>query len=559
MTDNSSTKPIELLLIEDNPGDALLIEEMLSEVKGFPFTFDHVPRLSEGLERMASGTVGVALLDLSLPDSHGLETVARARAQSPGVPIVVMTGLDDEETGIAAVKMGAQDFLVKRQLDGNLLVRSLRYAVERKRAEEQARRHQEHITALHEIERAITSTLDLHSLLSILLEKIDQLLPYPATTVRLWNKESACLEPVACRNLHEESWKLIARESGRGVTSLVLEKKAPVTIKNVQRDPCVRNPDFCRQHNLVSYLEVPLIVKEELLGVLGFYTREEHDFSKEEIEFLSTVAGQAAVAIQNSQLYQQTRDQAIELERADRIKNEFLSVVSHELCTPVNVIMGYTKMVKDGMMGELNPEQDRALGKVSVCAKDLLAMINDILRVTMIESHGLSVVRTKFNMSVLVDVLRASCEIPPGKKEVTLHWDCPAKLPVINTDNEKLAQILQNLINNAIKFTEKGLITVSVRPLPQEESVEFTVHDSGIGIPNEILATVFDKFHQADSSSTRNHNGVGLGLYIAKKLTELLGGSITVQSELGKGSAFTVRLPCMGGDKDTALIADSIH
>ena len=558
MTDNSSTKPIELLLIEDNPGDALLIEEMLSEVKGFPFTFDHVARLSEGLERMASGTVGVALLDLSLPDSHGLETVARAHAQSPGVPIVVMTGLDDEETGIAAVKMGAQDFLVKRQLDGNLLVRSLRYAVERKRAEEQARRHQEHITALHELERAITSTLDLHSLLSILLEKLDQLLPYPAATVRLWNKESACLEPVACRNLHEESWKLISCESGRGVTSLVLEKKAPVTIKNVQRDPCVRNPDFCRHHNLVSYLGVPLIVKEELLGVLGFYTREEHDFGDEEIEFLSTVAGQAAVAIQNSQLYQQTRDQAIELERANRIKNEFLNVVSHELRTPVNVIMGYTKMVKDRMMGELNPEQDRALGKVSVCAKDLLAMINDILQVATIEGQGLSVVRTKFNLSAVVDVLRTSCEIPPGK-EVTLHWDCPSELPVINTDNEKLAQILQNLINNAIKFTEKGLITVSVRPLPQEESVEFTVHDSGVGIPNEILATVFDKFHQADSSSTRNHNGVGLGLYITKKLTELLGGSISVQSELGKGSAFTVRLPCMAGDKDTTLIDDSIH
>src|SRR5207237_10705174 len=112
MTANSSTKPIELLLIEDNPGDALLIEEMLSEVKGFPFTFDHVARLSEGLERMASGTVGVALLDLSLPDSHGLETVARAHAQSPAVPIVVMAGLDHEEAGIAPVKMAAAEALV---------------------------------------------------------------------------------------------------------------------------------------------------------------------------------------------------------------------------------------------------------------------------------------------------------------------------------------------------------------------------------------------------------------------------------------------------------------
>lgn len=545
MTDNSSTKPIDLLLIEDNLGDALLIQEMLSEVKGFPFTFHRVERLSEGLERMASGTVGVVLLDLSLPDSHGLDTVARAQAQSPRVPIVVMTGLDDEETGIEAVKMGAQDFLVKGQLDGNLLVRSLRYAVERKRAEEQVRRHQEHITALHEIERAITSTLDLRSLLNILLEKIDRLLPYPAATVRLWNKESACLEPVACRNLDEESWKLISRKSGRGLTSLVLEKKAPVTIKNVQHEPCVRDPDFCLQYNLVSYLGVPLIDKDEFLGVLGFYTREEHEFCDEEIEFLSTVAGQAAVAIHNSQLYEQTRDQGIELERANRIKNEFLSVVSHELRTPVNVIMGYTKMVKDRMMGELNLEQDRALGKVSVCAKDLLAMVNDILQVTTIEGHGLSVARTKFNLSALVDVLRASCEIPPGK-EFTLHWDVPSKLPVINTDNEKLVQILQYLINNAIKFTEEGRITVSVRPLPQEESVEFIVQDSGIGIPNEILPTLFEKFHQADSSSTRNYTGVGLGLYIAKKLTELLGGTITVQSEPGKGSAFTVRLPCEG-------------
>src|SRR5919197_363673 len=557
MTD-SPTQSIEVLLIEDNLGDALLIEEILSEVKWFPFTLDRVERLSQGLERMASGTVGVALLDLSLPDSHGLDTVARAQLHSPRVPIVVMTGLDDEQTGIEAVKMGAQDFLVKGQLDGNLLVRSLRYAVERKRAQEQVRRHQEHMTALHQIERAITSTLDLRSVLNIFLEKIDRLLPYSAATVRLWNKKSGRLEPVACRNLDEESWKLISRKSGRGVTSMVLEKKAPVTIKNVQHEPCVRDPDFCRRHNLVSYLGVPLIVKDEFLGVLGFYTREEHDFGDEEIELLSTVAGQAAGAIQNSQLYEQTRDQAIELERANRIKNEFLNVVSHELRTPVNVIMGYTTMVKDRMMGELNLEQEGALGKVAVCAKDLLAMINDILQVATIEGRGLSVLRTKFNLSALVDVLRANCEIPPGK-EVTLHWDYPSRLPAVNTDNEKLTQILQNLINNAIKFTEKGRITVSVRPLREEEGVEFIVQDSGIGISDGILATIFEKFHQADSSTTRNHNGVGLGLYITKKLTELFGGSITVQSELGKGSAFTVRLPCTAGDEDNVAIADSMN
>jgi signal transduction histidine kinase len=287
-------------------------------------------------------------------------------------------------------------------------------------------------------------------------------------------------------------------------------------------------------------------------------TREKNTTGDEEIELLSTVAGQAAGAIQNSQLYEQTRDQAVELERANRIKNEFLNVVSHELRTPVNVIMGYTTMVKDRMMGELNLEQEGALGKVAVCAKDLLAMINDILQVATIEGRGLSVLRTKFNLSALVDVLRATCEIPPAK-EVALHWDYPSKLPAVNTDNEKLTQILQNLINNAIKFTEKGRITVSVRPLREEEGVEFIVQDSGIGISDGILPTVFEKFHQADSSTTRNHNGVGLGLYITKKLTELLGGSITVQSELGKGSAFTVRLPCIASDEDNAFITEPLN
>lgn len=163
----------------------------------------------------------------------------------------------------------------------------------------------ERVRALHEIDNAITSTLDLRTVLHVLMEKIDLVLPYSATTVRLFNEASGFLEPIACRNLNEKEWKADKWKGGRGIPNVVFESKAPWTVSNVQTDPSIKDTEFFRKHSLVSYLGVPLVVKAEILGVLGFYTREEHDFSAEEVEFLSTIAGQAAIAIHNSQLYEQ--------------------------------------------------------------------------------------------------------------------------------------------------------------------------------------------------------------------------------------------------------------
>jgi signal transduction histidine kinase len=418
---------------------------------------------------------------------------------------------------------------------------------ERKRAEEKVQQNLKRIQALHEIDLAINSTLDLHIILDVLLEKIDLFLTYPtASTIRLLNKESGVLEPVTCRNLNEVVWKAKEGESGRGPANAVFQDKALLMVGNVQTDPRIRDREFFQRYGLVSYLGVPLIAKREVLGVLGFYTKEEHQFSNEEIEFLNTLAGQAAIAINNAQLYE-------EMVRANRIKNEFLSVMSHELRTPLSVVMGYVGMIKEGMLGEINKQQEEALQKVLGRAGDQLDMINEIMQTTQLEAHAIIANEESFDLRNLLDKLKSDYEIRADKKDIRLNWHYPAAAMSISTDGAKLKQILQNLINNGLKFTDEGSVTVSVRIAadksnPQSPTqprfVEFTVADTGIGIPKEAQDSIFHKFQQVDSSETRLYGGVGLGLYIVKNFTDLLGGTVEVDSEPGKGSTFTIAIPC---------------
>lgn len=447
---------------------------------------------------------------------------------------------------------------------------------ELKQARDETQRNLDRIRALHEIDLAITSTLDLKSVLGVLLEQIDLVLPHVATTVRLSNPENAFLEPVACRNLDDKEWKAEAWRQGRGLANVVFETTSAIIIRDVQTDPRVRDTEFYRKHKLVSYLGVPLVAKEKTLGVLGFYTKEEHEFTGDEIESLQTLAGQAAIAIHNSQLYEQTRKQAEELqkkaeelERSNKVKDEFLSVMSHELRTPLNVVLGYTGMIQDGMLGEVNPNQQDACAKILNRTNDLLSMVNSILFTTSLESKAVKAEQHPVNLTHLLGELKSAYDTSLAK-DVALVWNYSPDLPSVVTDGVKLKHIFQNLINNAVKFTDKGSVTISARmveasrqqaidpslvPLASRLSggsrlsphaskwVEFQVADTGIGISKEMQSVIFDKFKQVDSSETRLYGGVGLGLYIAKQFTEMLGGTVGVESEPGKGSTFKVRIP----------------
>jgi signal transduction histidine kinase len=322
----------------------------------------------------------------------------------------------------------------------------------------------------------------------------------------------------------------------------VCETQAFLVIPNLQADPRVREPGFYEKQGLFSYLGIPLIAKGDVLGALGFYTRAVHNFTEQEVQFLRTLGGQAAIAIQNSQLYEKTKSQAAELEKANEVKSEFLSVMSHELRTPINVMMGYVELVQQGLLGEIKPQQNEALKKSLDHSRNLLGLVSDILQATKIQAQDVELNPSTVNVKRVLEELRMSYELSL-KKDLALHWDVPADFPEVETDGNKVKHILQSLIDNAIKFTVEGTVRISARNFPANHKWELQVADTGRGIAADKIPLIFDLFRQLDSSAKRSHEGIGLGLFLAKKHTELLGGELKVHSELGKGSTFTLTLP----------------
>lgn len=432
----------------------------------------------------------------------------------------------------------------ERGLEPVAAVCILRDIGQHKLAEQQIRRHGERQAALYELNLAASSTLDLGAVLAVLLDRLAQLVPGNAMTVELLRAGSQELAKIAGRGIDERQWQ--ARQPSIAAAGHpVVRAKDTVLVSDLNLIAGGLDRQYFLSQGFTAYLGLPLIAKDEVIGVVSFYARQPRHYSSDELTFLRALASHAAVAIRNSDLYQQTMRQARELARANEIKEDFLSVMSHELRTPLNVIAGYTKLLQEGMMGEINAEQNKALDKVTHHAGELLFMVNSIMHATKIEAGLVQAEKQRFNLNEFFAALKTLYDYPHGS-EIELRWHFPNDLPVIDSDQEKLKHVLQNLINNAIKFTDRGTVTVTARHLAERQAVEISVSDTGIGIGAEELPHIFERFRQADGSRTRTHGGVGLGLHIVKTFTELLGGTVSVTSAPARGSTFTVVIPCNG-------------
>jgi signal transduction histidine kinase len=322
-----------------------------------------------------------------------------------------------------------------------------------------------------------------------------------------------------------------------------MKSAEPVIVRNVFADADVENLEFFKKEGLVSIIGMPLIANGDSLGCLVYAAREEHIFAGEEIEFLTTLAGQAAIAIHHSQLYRQSQQQTEELRHAHKIKDEFLKVVSNELKTPLNVISGYSDMFNQGLLGQLTPIQEKAIETIERQSKELDGLISKVLQVSDIESETLRAAKNEVNLWEFMSELRAEYDFPLAKN-VKIIWEYPGDLPTVQSDRPKLKRIAENLINNAIKYTNHGTVLISLNYLAPSKVLELKVADSGIGMSTERRGVIFEKFRQLqETHSVLQHGGVGLGLYIVKKYMDILGGEIRLDSEPGKGSTFTMRIP----------------
>ena len=237
------------------------------------------------------------------------------------------------------------------------------------------------------------------------------------------------------------------------------------------------------------------------------------------------------------------QQQADELRHAHKIKDGFVKSVSSELKTPLNVITGYTDMFREGLLGELTPIQEKAIETVAHQAKELQGLISSVLLVTNLEAESIHAELHDLNLWEFLAELRAAYD-QPRAKNIALIWDYPADLPTVQGDRSKLKHILRNLIDNALKFTDVGTVTITVRYLAATKLLEFKIADSGVGIPAAQVAAIFERFRQVESADTRiPRGGFGLGLYVVKKFLDVLGGTIDVESHAGAGSTFTLKIP----------------
>jgi signal transduction histidine kinase len=291
-----------------------------------------------------------------------------------------------------------------------------------------------------------------------------------------------------------------------------------------------------------SCLGAPLFVKDEVLGVLSLYTRDGRRFSNDDIDFVKQLSNQAAVAIYNSQLYERTLNQAAELLKANKAKDEFLSVMSHELRTPLNIIMGYLRVLQDKMLGDLTNDQTQALGTIEKQSNELLGLINSVMEATLLQTGEVTIDPQPVSPTDIFKTLKSRIALPP-EKALKVTWRCDSNLPTLVSDSAKLERILQIFIDNGIKFTEEGSVTITADYAAKQSATVFTVTDTGIGIPEESREKIFEVFRQVDNSRTREHGGLGLGLFIAKRFAHLIGAEIAVESQVGKGSMFTLTVP----------------
>jgi signal transduction histidine kinase len=296
-------------------------------------------------------------------------------------------------------------------------------------------------------------------------------------------------------------------------------------------------PSWLSRWDLHSFAAIPLRLRGEIIGYVtaGSHT-DPCPFTAKARRVLTGIAQQTVTAIENGRLLSNLR-------AANSLKSEFISTMSHELRTPLNAIIGYNELLGDGEFGAVSERQREVCGKVLQYSRQLLELIQATLDVSRMESGALPVTLAP------VDVPRLLAEV---EREIPAAWIKPgvrvavvadADIPILQTDHPKLKMVVRNLVHNALKFTDAGSVTASAATDAARQCLVITVADTGIGISPEAQRIIFDMFRQVDGSDRRRHDGVGLGLYIVRRLTALLGGTIAVESEVGRGSRFEVRFP----------------
>jgi signal transduction histidine kinase len=478
-------------------------------------------------------------------------------SRQAGCHFLAMLPIKIQDSLLGAMSISGKETRVLADEEMQLLTSMCEHiavAVEKGNLFEQVKTRSRHLEVLNTIGAAIGQSLNLDEVLDQAVDKIAKNVGFHAAWIYQFSDRDGLLHMKAFHGLSDDMASSMAtREPNVGTIGHVLATGESLVFEDISNDD--RYHELSRGGTVASLGfasagAFSIKAKEKIIGTLHVANRSKRHFSADEIELIQSLANQIGVATVNAMLFNEVNEKTKELAKtnqdlvdATRAKSEFIAAMSHELRTPLNIVIGSSDLLRDGFFGEIADGQKDATDKISRNARVLLKMINDVLTISQFEAARISLDVSTVEVDDVIEQARAMVEQINRDKHLEVRWQVDPSVPPLMTDSLKLEEILQNLIGNAFKFTPKGYIEVRVNNRPDQDRVEFTVADTGIGIAVEDQAKIFNAFEQLKDAHTGHFNGVGLGLNIVRRYLDLMQGEISVESQPGQGSKFTFSVP----------------
>lgn len=540
-----------------------------------------------GLDFTSNNMVDDELAQVTNPPDHPIETEALPAEPQEIIDTVRQLQQSKEalESKIEAGSANLKDANERLRLELH----------ERRRAEAELQQRNRELTILQDAGLAITSSLDLRYVLDTVAQEMVRLLNVESCAISEFNRADDTVVKAAEYHASQGWWdpdssRDLYHLADYPVTRMVLEEQVveQTTIQQTYLDPAELT--LMQRRQLKTLMLVPMVFQRHVVGLVELKdSRVERTFNHEEISLAKLLANQAASAIENARLYQKAQQEIVErkqaeaalveerallaqrvrertaelskvnaeLARAARLKDEFLAAMSHELRTPLHAILGSAEILRENIYGDLNEKQLKYTRNIEEGGRHLLELINDILDLSKIEAGKMELDLRPISVSSVSEASVRLVKQLAHKKQLQLTLTSDDGITNLLADERRLKQMLVNLLSNAIKFTpEGGQIGLEVKADPDQQAVHFIVWDTGIGIAPEDLDRLFQPFVQLDSTLSRQYYGTGLGLSLVSRMTEMHGGGVSVVSEVGRGSRFTVSLPWDAEAKTDTLVTE---
>jgi signal transduction histidine kinase len=402
----------------------------------------------------------------------------------------------------------------------------------------------EELRGLGDVTQAVNSTLDLQTVLDTIVARAAQLSGTEAGAIYVFDEADRQFQLRATYGMTSDMIAVVKEhhadfsEAVRAAT----QQREPDQVADLQ--PSSRANELIMRLGYRARLVVPLLAADQIVGALVVRRKAPGQFPYNTIELLQTFAAQSALAIQNARLFSEIGEKNRQLQMASENKSQFVSSMSHELRTPLNAIIGLTEMMVKNAARFGTEKALEPLQRVHRAGTHLLGLINQVLDLSKIEAGKLELHLQTVELGPLVDEVVNTARQLAEQNNNRLVLDSQESMGAVTLDAMRLRQILLNLLSNACKFTKEGEVKVRASRVSNgRDWIELSVSDTGIGMTSEQQAKLFEEFSQADASTAQRFGGTGLGLAITRKLARMMGGDVTVASESGKGSVFTVRLP----------------